>query len=251
MRKQQNSFGVHVASGNYVAAKRRGVVKGVDYGETGEVRFVDVDSISRQLQLNNVVVLSNLGYSAAGEVLNCHTYEVATVAAIQLQADKVVCMLDDVAMERVEEMCMGMRALPLIAAEKLLNQFAQQHEMKMHNLREKKLQAKSVDASTNGGGEHKPILKHESFQQDAVQATGGAEWYRDGCPVEMCTAIAMCRRGVQRVHLVSALTDGKTHIPPWLLLELYTRDGVIIKVVIIRVIIIIIIMIRSNYYYYT
>eukprot|EP00976_Prorocentrum_cordatum_P020064 406756-Prorocentrum_minimum.AAC.1 len=89
MRKTHNSFGIHVASGNYVAAKRHGVVSGIDFGETGEglygraepyesqfVRYVDTQSIRQQLNLNNVVVLSNLGYSSAGEVLNCHTYEV-------------------------------------------------------------------------------------------------------------------------------------------------------------------------------
>eukprot|EP00959_Pyramimonas_sp_CCMP1952_P221501 4630294-Pyramimonas_sp.AAC.1 len=45
-------------------------------GVVHEVRYVDTQSIRQQLNLNNVVVLSNLGYSSAGEVLNCHTYEV-------------------------------------------------------------------------------------------------------------------------------------------------------------------------------
>lgn len=31
---------IRVVSGNYIAAKRRGVVDGVDYGLTGEVRII-------------------------------------------------------------------------------------------------------------------------------------------------------------------------------------------------------------------
>lgn len=52
---------VQVISGNYVAAKRRGVVGGVDYMHTGVVRFVQVDAIRKQLDHGNVVLLSNLG----------------------------------------------------------------------------------------------------------------------------------------------------------------------------------------------
>jgi acetylglutamate kinase len=56
------------------------------------VRFVQVDSVRRQLDVGYVVLLSNLGYSTAGEVLNCDIYSVATRAAIDLQADKLVCL---------------------------------------------------------------------------------------------------------------------------------------------------------------
>lgn len=38
------------------------------------------------------MLLGNLAYSAAGEVLNCDCYSVATQAAIDLQADKLFCI---------------------------------------------------------------------------------------------------------------------------------------------------------------
>jgi len=52
---------LNVVSGNYVAAKRRGVVDGVDFGYTGEVRFVLKEPIRMQLENENIVLLSNLG----------------------------------------------------------------------------------------------------------------------------------------------------------------------------------------------
>ena len=57
-----------------------------------QVRFVDKDAIQQQLDSNNLVLLSNLGYSTAGELLNCNTFDVATHAAIELKADKLICM---------------------------------------------------------------------------------------------------------------------------------------------------------------
>ena len=82
---------LRVACGNFVAAKRRGVVGGVDYGETGEVRHIDAEAIHARLSSGDIVLLSNLGNSAAGEVLNCQTWEVAAQAATQLKADKMLC----------------------------------------------------------------------------------------------------------------------------------------------------------------
>eukprot|EP00850_Spirogloea_muscicola_P006163 SM000029S10458 [mRNA] locus=s29:246061:251286:- [translate_table: standard] len=89
-----HEVGVSITSGNYVAAKRKGVVDGVDFGATGEVKKVDVARIRERLDNNCIVMLSNLGYSATGEVLNCNTYEVATACAVALGADKLICLLD-------------------------------------------------------------------------------------------------------------------------------------------------------------
>lgn len=57
-----------------------------------QVRFVQADAIQKQLKGGHIVLLGNLAYSAAGEVLNCDCYSVATQAAIDLQADKLFCL---------------------------------------------------------------------------------------------------------------------------------------------------------------
>lgn len=56
------------------------------------MRFVQVDAIRQQLDIGNVVLLTNLAYSPAGEVLSCNIYDVATHAAIEMEADKLICM---------------------------------------------------------------------------------------------------------------------------------------------------------------
>lgn len=57
-----------------------------------QVRFVQADAVRKQLNGGHIVLLGNLAYSAAGEVLNCDCYSVATQAAIDLQADKLFCI---------------------------------------------------------------------------------------------------------------------------------------------------------------
>ena len=86
---------LRVASGNYVTAKPLGVRDGIDYQHTGEVRRLDTEAIRERLDHNDIVLLSPLGYSPTGEVFNLSAEDVATTAAIELQADKIIFMLED------------------------------------------------------------------------------------------------------------------------------------------------------------
>lgn len=56
---------------HYKFRQRRGVVEGTDYAATGEVKKIDVSRIRERLDQDSIVLLSNLGYSSSGEVLNC------------------------------------------------------------------------------------------------------------------------------------------------------------------------------------
>ncbi|MCV2403918.1 amino-acid N-acetyltransferase [Marinomonas sp. C2222] len=79
-----------VCSGNYVVAKPLGVVNGIDYGLSGEVRRIDTNAIFRLLEDDNMVLLPHLGFSPTGEVFNLKSEDVAVQAAIQLKADKLI-----------------------------------------------------------------------------------------------------------------------------------------------------------------
>ncbi|MBK4989478.1 MULTISPECIES: amino-acid N-acetyltransferase [Pseudomonas] len=81
---------LRVASGNLVTARPIGVVEGVDFHHTGEVRRVDRKGISRLLDERSIVLLSPLGYSPTGEIFNLACEDVATRAAIELGADKLL-----------------------------------------------------------------------------------------------------------------------------------------------------------------
>jgi len=86
---------IRVASGNFVTARPLGIHEGVDYQHTGEVRRIDVAAIEERLAHNDIVLLTPLGYSPTGEVFNLSADDVATAAAIQLQADKLIYLVED------------------------------------------------------------------------------------------------------------------------------------------------------------
>lgn len=85
---------IRVASGNFVTAKPMGVRDGVDLQHTGEVRKIDVVGIRRRLDQGDMVLLSPLGYSPTGEIFNLSLEDVATRAAIDLDADKLVFLMN-------------------------------------------------------------------------------------------------------------------------------------------------------------
>jgi amino-acid N-acetyltransferase len=81
---------LRVSGGNFVTARPIGVVEGVDYHHTGEVRRVDRKGIGRLLDERSIVLLSPLGYSPTGEIFNLACEDVAMRAAIDLGADKLI-----------------------------------------------------------------------------------------------------------------------------------------------------------------
>lgn len=87
---------IKVCSGNFISARPKGVLNGIDFGHTGEVRRVATDAIRHQLDGGQCVLLSTLGYSPTGEVFNLSAEAVATATAGALHADKLVFFSDDV-----------------------------------------------------------------------------------------------------------------------------------------------------------
>nr|WP_319941691.1 amino-acid N-acetyltransferase [Aestuariirhabdus haliotis] len=81
---------IRVVSGNFVTAKPLGVVDGIDFQQTGEVRRVDHEAISQLLDDGYVVLLSCLGSSPTGEVFNLPVEQVATATAAALKAEKLI-----------------------------------------------------------------------------------------------------------------------------------------------------------------
>ena len=110
---------IRVASGNFVTAKPLGVLDGIDYCYTGTVRRVDAEAIHQQLDHNNVVLISPVGYSPSGEVFNLSAEEVATEVAIALRADKLILLTEDSCLSPTDDK--PIQQLTTIQAEALLD----------------------------------------------------------------------------------------------------------------------------------
>lgn len=81
---------IRVASGNFVTARPLGVIDGVDYRHTGEVRRVDSEGLKQRLDSGAIALVPPLGYSPTGEVFNLAAPDVAGAVAVALGADKLI-----------------------------------------------------------------------------------------------------------------------------------------------------------------
>lgn len=81
---------IRVGSGNFVTAKPLGVIDGVDYRHTGEVRRVDTEALKNLLDAGSIGLVPALGYSPTGEVFNLSGADVAGAVAAALGADKLI-----------------------------------------------------------------------------------------------------------------------------------------------------------------
>ncbi|KAJ7944534.1 Amino acid acetyltransferase(N-acetylglutamate synthase)-like protein [Quillaja saponaria] len=234
-----HDVGVSVASGNFLAAKRRGVVDGVDYGATGEVKKIDVSRMCERLDGGCIVILSNLGYSSSGEVLNCNTYEVATACALAIGADKLICIIDGPILDESGRL---VRFLPLEEADMLIRTRAKQSEIAANYVKAVSEESlNSLGRNNSNGSIHSPQngkglteRNNATFLNGIGFGNGNGLWSGEqgfaiggqerqsrlyGYLSELAAAAFVCRGGVQRVHLLDGTIGGV------LLLELFKRDG--------------------------
>ncbi len=85
---------IKVVSGNFVIAKPLGIIDGTDFKHTGKVRRIEHAAIHQQLEHDNVVLISPIGYSSSGEVFNLAAEQVATEVAIALHAEKLILLTE-------------------------------------------------------------------------------------------------------------------------------------------------------------
>ncbi|VFQ64139.1 unnamed protein product [Cuscuta campestris] len=221
---------VSVASGNFLAAKRRGVVEGIDYGSTGEVKKIDVSRIRERLDQDSIVLISNVGYSSSGQVLNCNTYEVATACALALGAEKLICIMDGPILDESGRL---IRFLTLEDADLLVRRRAYQSETAATYVKavghEGLLDYEPSDRSVfslYGNGSFQNGVGFDNGNGllcgEKGFAIGGQERLSRlyGYLSELAAAAFVCRGGVQRVHLLDGTIGGV------LLKELFQRDGI-------------------------
>eukprot|EP00898_Chlorokybus_atmophyticus_P002772 jgi/Chlat1/3496/Chrsp23S03683 len=238
-----------VASGNYVFAKRRGVIDGVDFHYTGEVKRVDASRLRERIDSGAIVMLSNLGYSSAGEVLNCNTIEVATAAASGLKADKLIILVDGPCVEDDDGKTVSWMTLP--DAEAIIAQDAMDsngnyasaaypsnsssnnvfdrprspQNYTVYDNNDFRPGARSASPGFNASpsrsiGTVGTVTEQDEYVGIAVRRPASAGSNNSKHPVELAAAVHACRNGVQRVHLLDGNLEGA------MLLELYTMDGV-------------------------
>lgn len=189
------AMGINVVGGNmFYSAKPFGVIEGVDFGFTGEVRKVETEQLLRRLDQGDVVLLTTLGYSASGQVFNVVSEHLASECASALSASKLIFITEGQTLvdTRSNSVIQSMR---LRDAKALLGH---------HNVT---LYPTSVAEECLVGGV--PVLSEQRASANSHKAS----------ILRFCRySVQALLKGVRRAHLVPP-GNGR------LLQELYTRDG--------------------------
>lgn len=75
--------------GNWVRARAKGVIDGVDYGTCGEIDKIQIDSLETILQNGFIPIFPCIGWSTVGKPYNISSVSLAAETAIRLNADKL------------------------------------------------------------------------------------------------------------------------------------------------------------------
>lgn len=125
---------IKVSRGNFITARPLGVIDGIDYSLTGVVRRVNAAAIQQHLDKNNIVLLSNLGYSPTGEVFNLSAEDIATEVAISMNAEKLVLFTPQDGVLREDQSLAS--TLSPVDGQKLLEQMSEDDPQRKNGVRE-------------------------------------------------------------------------------------------------------------------
>ncbi|MGC8499838.1 MAG: amino-acid N-acetyltransferase [Leptospirillia bacterium] len=81
---------LRVAGGNFVIGRPLGVLSGVDLLYAGTVRRIEAEAVRRHLDAGEVVLLPPFGFSPTGELFYIPASEIASRAAVALEATKLI-----------------------------------------------------------------------------------------------------------------------------------------------------------------
>ncbi|MGI5058718.1 amino-acid N-acetyltransferase [Treponema pectinovorum] len=89
--------GEHITAviGNWIRARGKGVIQGIDYGCAGEIDKIDDSSLSTVLKNGFIPIFPCIGWSLSGKPYNISSRQLASQLAMHLKADKLFFLIPD------------------------------------------------------------------------------------------------------------------------------------------------------------
>jgi amino-acid N-acetyltransferase len=185
--------------GNWVRARGKGVINGVDYGTSGEIDKLQDESIRTVLNNGFIPIFPCIGWSVAGKPYNISSIQLAEQIAVHLQADKLFFMLPSAEISKenfsIPE-SIGLSSEGTVPAMNLseLDLFLKENEQLLNS--EKKV------INSNNQLVNSVILtnKHSETSSEIVS--------REKIISLLYLAKDACTSGVSRVHILNGSVDG-------------------------------------------
>lgn len=81
--------------GNWVRARGKGVLDGIDYGTSGEIDKIDDETLKTVLDNGFIPIFPSIGWSLNGKPYNISSIQLASQIAVRLKADKLFYLIPD------------------------------------------------------------------------------------------------------------------------------------------------------------
>ena len=157
--------------GNWVRARSKGVINGIDFGNAGEIDNINCDSVRTVLDNGFIPIFPCIGWSVSGKPYNISSISLASEIAARLHADKLFLIVPEA------ELCATRFALP--------------------------------PALTIQPDGHIPELSLDeaaAFLELNKHTSGGIE--ARGLLTLLSAAVTACQNGVARAHILDGSLDG-------------------------------------------
>ena len=90
LQSQLTRAGLRFEVSNAIRATERGIIRGVDYLNSGRVAKIDIAYLKQRMEQGIIPVISPIAYNQDGKVLRLNSDETAADLAIQLEASKLL-----------------------------------------------------------------------------------------------------------------------------------------------------------------
>ena len=170
--------------GNWVQARGKGIINGIDYGTSGEVDKLNVDSVQTVLNNGFIPIFPCIGWSSTGKPYNISSIELSKQIAVHLKADKLFFVLPKA------QITTGHFIIPAQTAVSAENTVPALNLDEVDEFLEK-------NACSNQSSSNKEVLQNEA----------------DDVPREkifrlLSLAKEACKEGVTRIHILDGSVNG-------------------------------------------
>ena len=182
--------------GNWVRARSKGVIDGFDYGISGEIDKLQIDSIKTILDNGFIPIFPCIGWSAAGKPYNISSVQLSQQIAIHLKADKLFYMVSDA----------NISADSFTIPESIGT--SAEGTVPAMNLEEVDLFLNVNNSSVNSmnSTEHRPNLTEHLVVNKENNVENNVS--RETIFTLLKLAKTACNEGVDRVHIINGSIDG-------------------------------------------
>ena len=119
-----------IISGNWITAKPKGIIDGVDFKNTGALRNINTKALNDCLASQQICLITPLAYSTSGQIFNLNTLEQAFAIAEGLSADKLIIFTQQKNLDSLAKS---------LNISELKTQLSHPHDTELHNLLTKAL----------------------------------------------------------------------------------------------------------------